>query len=653
LDYLFNIVVFIIVLGELVFFHEMGHFLAAKACGIYCERFSLGMPPRLFGFRFGETDYCIGLLPIGGYVKMAGQEDVPMSDEERKEHYGNIPPDRWFSSKPVWQRVIVIAAGPFMNLVLAVILYGIVAAVGANVPEYKVDNRIGMIRPDSPAAGAMLFEASTPGELPDLTGEPDAYGWQTGDRIVSINGKPVSNISDVAIDAVLSAGQAMLVELERTDSSGSVKRFMSQVQPLRQDEEDHPQFGVAPFQTALVGRVLAGSAADEAGLQADDIITHADGGIVDSQTFTDLVNKNTERAPMELRVLRNGEALQVTITPAVVGQLEGIQFTAPHSFLAIPDPENLAVVFSSPEFDEATDLRDGDKIVTIDGEPANARALTTRSDSDLDKVHTVTLERTTGLFGGKTEKLEKQLTLAQIRQAVTPYDLQSKPVIADLTDEVAKETGLLRNDVVETIDGEPATLEGMRVIDSRPGEMIVMTVRTPEVGFGVLRGSETKEVEIEIVPAGQIGVNWAPKMVFHRAAPAEVIPEAFRLSWQALTRTVRTLELLVTGGLKMNDIGGPVMIFQITTQAARIGYSWLLEITAFISINLAVFNLLPLPVLDGGHLAFLSIEAVRRKPVSPRVMEWVQQAGLVLIIALMLFVTFNDVKRWFFGTFLP
>lgn len=653
MDYIFNIVVFIVVLGELVFFHEMGHFLAAKACGIYCERFSLGMPPRLFGFRFGETDYCIGLLPIGGYVKMAGQEDVPLSDDERKEQYGNIPPERWFSNKPVWQRVIVIAAGPFMNVVLAVILYAIVAAVGANVPESKVDNRIGMVRPDSPASKATLYKVPEDGSAPNLTGEPDAYGWQTGDRIIAINDNPISNINDVAIDAVLSAGEAMRVEIERTDPSGASVRYLSKVQPIREDDEDHPQFGVAPFQTALIGRVLDGSAADQAGLKADDIITHANGEIVDSQTFTKMVSEDIEQNALEITVLRNGETQEMTVVPAVVGQFDDIQFAAPYAYLAVPDPERLSVVFTDEAFLQSTELQKGDVISTIDGQPATLRQLGVLKANKQDGPFTVAVQRTSGLFGGTTDELEFQLSLAQIRQAVTAYDLEANPVIADLSDEVQKETGLLRNDVVESINGAPATVEGLSIIGDRPGETVTLTVRTPEVGFGVLREGETREVELPIVPAGQLGVAWAPKMVFHRAAPSEVIPEAFYLSWQALTRTVRTLELLVTGGLKVNDIGGPVMIFQITTQAARIGYSWLLEITAFISINLAVFNLLPLPVLDGGHLMFLTVEGVRRKPVSPRVMEWVQQAGLVLIIALMLFVTFNDIKRYFFERFLP
>lgn len=653
MDYLFNIAIFIVVLGELVFFHEMGHFLAAKACGIYCERFSLGMPPRLFGFRFGETDYCVGLLPIGGYVKMAGQEDVPMTDEERKEQYGNIPPERWFSSKPVWQRVIVIAAGPFMNIVLAVLLYGIVAAVGADVPEYKVDSRIGLIRPDSPAANAYLYEIARAGERPDMSGEPDAYGWQTGDRILSINGNAVTNISDVAIDAVLGAGEPMLVELERPDPAGTVKRYLSKVQPVREDGEDHPQFGVAPFHTALAGRILEGTPADKAGIQAGDIITKVDGTLVDAQTFSELISEHTNDKPVHVQVLRDGESMEFDLKPRIVGRIADITFTPPYSHLIVPDPDNLEVLFSSAEFGESTGLRSGDVIKRVGGEPATTRLLNRLGEENATGALPVTVERKAGVFGGKTTEIEKELTLGQIRQAITPYDLQAKPVIVDLSDEVQKETGLLRNDVVEAIDGEPATVERLSAIESRPGERVTLTVRTPAVGFGVIREGETRDVELPIVPKGQVGIEFGAKTVYHRVAPSQVVPEAFRLSWQALARTLKTLELLLTGGLKVNDIGGPVMIFQITTEAARIGYSWLLEITAFISINLAVFNLLPLPVLDGGHLMFLTIEGVRRKPVSPRVMEWVQQAGLVLIIALMLFVTFNDVRRYFFDTFLP
>src|SRR5512147_1887991 len=97
-----GILIFLAVLSTLVFWHELGHFIAAKVCGIYVDQFSIGMPPRLFGVKIGETDYCVSALPIGGYVKMAGQEDAPRSAEEREKEYAHVPPHRFYNNKPVW-----------------------------------------------------------------------------------------------------------------------------------------------------------------------------------------------------------------------------------------------------------------------------------------------------------------------------------------------------------------------------------------------------------------------------------------------------------------------------------------------------------------------------------------------------------------------
>ena len=151
---------------------------------------------------------------------------------------------------------------------------------------------------------------------------------------------------------------------------------------------------------------------------------------------------------------------------------------------------------------------------------------------------------------------------------------------------------------------------------------------------------------MSVTPVGAMGVVWDTKMVFHRAKFLEIVPEALTQSRLALERTLRVMALLFSGGLSPKDLGGPLMIGQVVTGAAHLGMSWLLEMTAFISINLCVFNLLPLPVLDGGHLAFLTLEGIRRKPLSVRVMETIQKFGLVFIILLVLFVTYNDIARW-------
>ncbi|MGC9054993.1 MAG: site-2 protease family protein, partial [Candidatus Hydrogenedens sp.] len=154
---LFSILVFIVVLSILIFVHELGHFVSAKLCNIYVDQFSIGMPPRLVGIKIGETDYCIGALPIGGYVKMAGQEDVPLDEKEREETYGHVPQERWFKFRPLWQRYIVIISGPFMNFVLAIIIYIILVSKGTLMPEMEVDSKIGKVEENSPAFHAPLF----------------------------------------------------------------------------------------------------------------------------------------------------------------------------------------------------------------------------------------------------------------------------------------------------------------------------------------------------------------------------------------------------------------------------------------------------------------------------------------------------------------
>src|SRR5690606_34484116 len=122
-------------------------------------------------------------------------------------------------------------------------------------------------------------------------------------------------------------------------------------------------------------------------------------------------------------------------------------------------------------------------------------------------------------------------------------------------------------------------------------------------------------IETKVADTGFIGVVFGPDMVFHRYPPGQLVPEAWFRSKQDMTRVVETLKQLVSGGLSAKELGGPVMIFQVTTAHARMGYSWLLEIMAFISINLAIFNLLPLPILDGGQCVLLAVEGIRRKPL--------------------------------------
>ena len=556
-----DVLVFLLVLGVLVFVHELGHFVAAKACGIYCNRFSLGMPPRLFGITLGETDYCVGALPFGGYVKMAGQEDAPMTEEERQNQYSHVPPERWLFNKPPWQRFIVFAAGPSMNFVLAVVLYALRAAVGAEVPETQVDNRIGAIRPASPAAHAPMYLAEGLAKAPDLEGPPDTTGWQTGDRILSIDRERIDNITDVAMAAVLSTGKVLRVEVERTAPDGHTTRYISPVEPVAPEGDELPRFGVAPFETAVVLHVHEDMPGHEMGIRPGDIITTAKGKWVDMNTFIKLIEAVPEGETVDIELERDAETVPITIQPRTVGRMLDVAFA--------PWP------------------------------------------------------------GSKTDRDN------------------ALPLVVGVSHEVAKEAGILPRDVILEVNGMPATVAMLtRFTLEHPGETVVLSVRRPAILHGLLRKETTETIQFEISPVRAIGVELRPKIVFYRVPPLQVLPEAFRQGYRDVARVMKTLAMLITGKVSPRNLGGPMMIYQATTMAAQAGFWWLTHITAFISVNLCIFNLLPLPVLDGGQILLLGVEQVRRKPVPIRVVERFQQVGLVLIVALMLYVTYNDILRW-------
>lgn len=642
-----DIAIFLVVLGVLVFVHELGHFLAAKGCGIYVDRFSLGMPPRIFGFKMGETDYCIGLLPIGGFVRMAGQEDAPLSEDEREQTYGHVPPERWFNNKPVWQRAIVLFAGPFMNLVLAFFVYAAMAAVGREVPLPSIDTRVGIVEANSPAASAPLFEVGADG-VADLQGTPDAVGWNTADRIVRINGRPMTKFQDIFFEAVLGKGKTARAELERTGLDGTVTRYVSPIEPKVLEEGGNvTRFGFAPFSAALIDFVFPGSPAEANGLRSGDRILTADGKQVDAQSFSEMVRSLAPETTIELLVERGAEQLALSLTTRSEGRFEDVVFSPPlRPFLVLGESDQPVVRAEDEAFLARTGLKSGDRLVRINGD-SNVGALLRESyDSGSAETFVAEVERP-GRFGfGEPEAMTVPMTPNDMVWALTGSNPAGPVELAFVGPSLEKSSGVQRRDVISEVDGQPASARLLRELErDRLNTAVTVTVERPRLFFGMAQKSKRFEAELPISSVQQIGVVWGTEMTSVRSEPAQIIPAAWNECVTVIVQTYATLHRLLTGALSPKLMGGPVMIGDVVTSAARAGLGPLFEMMAMISVNLAIFNLLPLPVLDGGQLAFLGIEAVRRRPVSVKVMEAVQQVGILLILGLMVYVTFNDISR--------
>jgi regulator of sigma E protease len=286
------------VLGAVIVIHEGGHFLMAKAVGIYCKTFSVGFGPKLLRRRFGETEYAISAIPFGGYVKFAGEGameqiqdtgtgDAPTDLDADGEP---IPEHRWFSSKNTWQRMAVVVAGPLMNLVLAlVVTVGVVAVQGVTVNPVTT---IGEVAEESPAAEA---------------------GLQVGDRFVSIGGEPVDNwvgALNSIIDTHETTGGPVELEVERD----GMPMDLSIVPNL--DDEGRFEIGVAALQDTRVGKVKKDGPAWNAGLRRGDVIVSINDEQVETYSrIAEIVNGSID-TPLEMVWLRDGREQSAVITPA-------------------------------------------------------------------------------------------------------------------------------------------------------------------------------------------------------------------------------------------------------------------------------------------------------------------------------------------------
>ncbi len=273
--------VFVLVLGILVFIHEFGHFILAKRAGVRVETFSLGFGPRLLGCKRGDTDYRISGIPLGGYVKMTG-EDPKEEDAEREDS---------FAKKPVWARLKIVLAGPLMNLLLPFFLMPMVYLIGIEQPVYLDEPAVvGWVDPDSPGAKA---------------------GFLPGDKILRIQNEKISTWEDAKILFASNPDQPLRVEYLRDG-----KRHKTEITPESSGYAGG-YAGLSHERPALIGGVSPGMPAEEAGLKAGDRIISINGSSIHSwDQMAEIIRVHADK-PFEIEIDRGGETFSVTATPTL------------------------------------------------------------------------------------------------------------------------------------------------------------------------------------------------------------------------------------------------------------------------------------------------------------------------------------------------
>jgi regulator of sigma E protease len=276
-----TLISFIIVLGILIFIHELGHFAVAKACGVGVEKFSLGFGPKLIGIKRGETEYRISVLPLGGYVKMVGEaagEEV--SPELRMKS---------FTHKPVWKRALIVASGPTMNLVLAIFLLPIIFMIGIQLPVYlEKPAEVGYVVPDEAAQKA---------------------GIKVGDTVVSVDGQEVKNWEGLLTHLALNPSKKVELALQRDG-----QKIQTSITPDTSQETGAGYGGMYPPMKPIIGDVASGYPAKEAGIMAGDLILAIDGVRINHWAeLEDTIHKNGGKKKFLL--LRDGKELTFEVAP--------------------------------------------------------------------------------------------------------------------------------------------------------------------------------------------------------------------------------------------------------------------------------------------------------------------------------------------------
>jgi len=688
-------------LGMVIFVHELGHFAVAKACGVKCEKFYLGFDIagwKICRFTYGETEYGIGILPLGGYVKMLGQEDNPARLKEEIERAkqqsedtvdGACPADgaeaadgaepakdegratgeeqidveaaeaalydpRSYLAQSVPKRMAIISAGVIMNLIFAFFM----AVVAYKIGVKELGCGVGQVIPGQDA-------------------------WQknikTGDVITEIAGERTTRFRDLR--AGISLG-----DIE--DGIPIIVRRPGAEQPLRfvvtpDNSRGMPMLGITnPLTTTFrkKGLIVAPtSAASQAvpPFEPSDTIVKIDG--------TPIENHAQLHAHL---ALHPDETLKVTVEragrrPADTANVEQVTVEV------VPNPMlRLGLIMEMGEISHIQDdspaekagIELGDKIVAVDGEaPGDPMTLPARLAKRDTETITLTIERE----GAAEPTIDVEVTLRKADWYDTPIAIGCPMTVPSLgigyyvlnrvhmavDGSPAAEAGLVNGDLIvratiipppkdtwpEDLPFKPRKSKIPFDEENRnwPAFVYFLQGNLPgtQVELNWTRQEEQREAILTAVADPQWfnpdrGFELAPVMIDRKA---ENWGEATRWGWEeTVDSTLLVYRFLQKLGSQISptNLGGPFSIFAMAKHAADEGVGKLLLFLTLLSANLAVINFLPIPLLDGGHMVLLTWEGIRRKPADERVQIALTYVGLVFILSLMVWVIGLDLVRF-------
>ncbi len=525
----FSLGPFFLLLGVLIFIHELGHFLVARFFGVKVEVFSLGFGPKVLKYKKGDTIYCLSLLPLGGYVKMFG-------DDPRK----NISPEerpKGFLYKKVYQKWLIAFGGPFMNLLFAALGFLILSITG--IPSY-------------------------PPELGDIKSESLAYksGFRSGDQVLSVNGKTVSYYEELDNIIKSKIGEELVFKVQSRNGEIKILKVTTSLaknpNPLEIKKFIGAIDGLSFLSAGLRVGIIHGSQAYETGLRTFDEITKVNGKEFRYWRDVEAFVKNIEKKPLSITVKRETEIKQFTINQPFSSLTRlGIE----QAYLYID-----RIGSGTPA--EQAGLLKGDRLVSIDGKPIQS--------------------------------------WEQVLETIGSYSGRA-----------------------------------FSIVYRRQGKHETATI-SPKSLF--VEGNVKKRFMLGIVSAG---LTVLPEQNLRKRPILKSFIYSERETRKWLGFITTGLVRLVQGEISLRTMGGPIAIGRAAHSSFHQGFQSFLFMMALISLNLFFINLLPIPMLDGGHLLFFTIEGFLGRPLSIKKLVVAQHTGFMLLLSFLGLVLFNDIYNWF------
>ncbi len=693
---------FVIGLGLMVFVHELGHFLAAKWVGIRVERFALGFGPRVLGVKWGETDYCINLLPLGGYIKMLGQEDfapaVGLFDGEK------VNP-RSYEAKSVGARMLVISAGVIMNAITAIIMFVVIAMIGHEFPAPV----LGMVKPHFPASQAKITWTEAPG----VTTQPAVTtGLEVGDRIsrvdgngvmLAIMGPEITRFNSLFIVSAMSDRNDRYKFTVEREVDGNT--WVGTADVGVKMGNGRLEFGVGPARSTVVAE------------GETDVIRSPLDPFKDDDRVIAVAGRKIEHSWQVAPAIRDANGLAMPVT--VMRDGNSVNLTAPRLFYNKPSVAYLPDGNELNLADYNSKLKDGNTVLVS---YATGKEITCAKD-DLDLVAANGLLDVLGMtprlaagavikdspaekagmkpgdivvhYGDTPLPTNKQLheindkavkdgkenlTLVVQRKGkllepfkVTPVKKNGTAIVGfapgvDLTQTIvahvrpnspAARAGIEAGCVIEKVNDRPVKdwAELYAALMDLAGKDVTLTVRRSvrpeaeltEAKIGLLgkNAFDPDDYEFSMFVNRSEGFLDPVMTTVRKESLDAAIAWSLRESTGFMVSTYVSIRSLILGNVSTNQFVGPLGMGGIAVKAAEASFMDFFYFMAIISAVLAVMNFLPLPVVDGGHAVFLIIEKIRGKPLPIKVMNITQLVGLILLGLVFLALTYQDITRFF------